>query len=657
MSAANTSTTFSPSTAAAAPTRSGTYAAPNAPARASGDTGIAPAVLDNLATRFRPCGLSLALLRTDGSMAWSDPTSGTFFQRFVLPQMQYPEAEGKQFVQALGTITAQSAVQVLSMLPGASIAVFPYTERRRLNGIFALAGKAIDFKLSEEVVRVCSRLGVDALWLNQQAEQLPTFNEDEIQRHARLLLSMVRDQVWLASLEGELAAVSTQLSNTYEELSLIYSLSAGTNVTRRPAEFFKQACLEVLQVVGVRGLGVALGPGSLQDHAPVLYGTMGLPPGTVQKLADELLVLLRARREPLLVSRLSSDRAFGWLSEHAQQMLAVPMMRGDTLLGCLFGLDKTSGEFDTVDIKLLTSIANESAIYLENARLFDDVRGLLMGLLHSLTSAVDAKDAYTCGHSERVALLSRLLAGEVGLSEPLIERIYMAGLLHDVGKIGVPENVLQKTGKLTDEEFKQMKRHPEIGARILRDIKQVADILPGVLHHHERYDGRGYPTGLAGKDIPLMGRLICVADCFDAMTSNRTYRKALPLEVALTEMRRCAGTQFDPELIDAFLRIGEAPLRELLLNHREESQRLLALTGGPAANATAATGAATAAPATATPGCAAVIGGVPAILAQARAVSAAEQALTERAQGAVFPRGAIAPDGVPMHSEAKSNAA
>src|SRR5213078_3402107 len=138
--------------------------------------------------------------------------------------------------------------------------------------------------------------------------------------------------------------------------------------------------------------------------------------------------------------------------------------------------------------KLLNSIANESAIYLENALLFEDVNGLMMGLLHSLTSAVDAKDAYTCGHSERVALLSRHLSRKIGLPENEIERIYMAGLLHDVGKIGVPEAVLQKTGKLTPEEYNEMKKHPEIGERILRDIKQVSDIIPGVLHHHERYD-------------------------------------------------------------------------------------------------------------------------------------------------------------------------
>src|SRR6185503_20535017 len=124
-----------------------------------------------------------------------------------------------------------------------------------------------------------------------------------------------------------------------------------------------------------------------------------------------------------------------------------------------------------------------------------------------------------------------------------VDRIYMAAILHDVGKIGVPEAVLQKTGKLSPEEFEQIKKHPEMGARILGDIKQLQDIIPGVLHHHERYDGKGYPHGLSGEGIPLLGRIICVADCFDAMTSSRTYRKAMPLEVALPEMRRCAGTQ------------------------------------------------------------------------------------------------------------------
>jgi putative nucleotidyltransferase with HDIG domain len=289
------------------------------------------------------------------------------------------------------------------------------------------------------------------------------------------------------------------------------------------------------------------------------------------------MTVLTERKSPLLIHDLAKDKKFHWMGEYAQQLLGVPLMRQEQVLGCLFGIDKQAGDFDSVDSKLLNSIANESAIYLENAMLFEDVHGLMMGLLHSLTSAVDAKDAYTCGHSERVALLSRLLAKEAGFPDALVDRVYMAGLLHDVGKIGVPEAVLQKAGRLDPEEFEQIKKHPEIGARILRDIKQVEDIIPGVLYHHERYDGKGYPSGKAGEDIPLFGRIICLADCFDAMTSSRTYRKALPLEVALTEIRRCAGTQFDPTLTDVFLKIGEQRLKDLLKDHHEQAKKLLDL--------------------------------------------------------------------------------
>ena len=188
-------------------------------------------------------------------------------------------------------------------------------------------------------------------------------------------------------------------------------------------------------------------------------------------------------RQNILLARRACPSIAGGSAAAAGRRARLPVRPG-----------QISGDFDSQDSKLLNSIANESAIYLENAMLFEDVHGLMMGLLHSLTSAVDAKDAYTCGHSERVAMLARQLTLEAGLGEALAERIYMAGLLHDVGKIGVPESVLQKTGRLTPEEFEQMKKHPQIGARILQDIKQISDMIPGVLHHHERYDGQGYPA-------------------------------------------------------------------------------------------------------------------------------------------------------------------
>jgi putative nucleotidyltransferase with HDIG domain len=535
---------------------------------------IPSAALETLAARFRPSGLCVMLLRADGTIAFSDPTPGLFFQRFVLPMVQYVDAADQKLIKHVQELRGTTNIAVWDFLPGVMIAAFPFIEKRESAGVMVLAGKSTGFKLGEDVARVCSRLGIDGIWLAQQAEELPTYSDETIQRQAKLLQNMVRDQLRLGGLENELGSLSGQLANTYEELSLIYQLSGGMKINRRAEDFFKQACLDVMDVMSVRGMGVVL-KGDALEQQPVLYGAISLPPGDVHRLAADLMVILRQRKSPLMVHQLSKDKTFHWLADHAQQLLAVPLMRQDQVLGCMFGLDKASGEFDSVDSKLLNSIANESAIYLENAMLFGDVHDLMMGLLHALTSAVDAKDAYTCGHSERVALLSRELAIKAGLTDQEVQRIYMAGLLHDVGKIGVPESVLQKTGKLTTEEFDQMKKHPEIGARILKDIKQIEDIIPGVMHHHERYDGKGYPTGIAADAIPLMGRIICLADCFDAMTSNRTYRKALPLEVALTEIRRCSGTQFDPTLTDAFLSIGEEQFRDLLRNHQQTSKKLL----------------------------------------------------------------------------------
>ncbi len=536
---------------------------------------VPTSVLDNLAARFRPGGLCLLMLNPDGTLAYHDSCAGLFFQRFAVPMVQYPDSSANLQEKVAG-IGVNSTVEVWNNLPGVVMAAFPFVEKKHLLGVMILAGKGNSFRLGEEVLRVCSRLGIDGIWLNQQAEELPIYGDEAIVRQARLLLGMIRDQVRLAGLEGELDSLSGQLANTYEELSLIYQLSSGMRINRRAADFFKQACLDVMDVMGVHGMGVALmQPASpAEQQEPVLYGSLSLPPGKVHRLADQLMKVLCGRKSPLLINNLAADKNFSWMAEYARQVIAVPLQRQDQVLGCLFGIDKNVGEFDSVDSKLLNSIANESAIYLENVMLFDDVHGLMMGLLHSLTSAVDAKDAYTCGHSERVALLSRHLAQEIKLSEHDVERIYMAGLLHDVGKIGVPEAVLQKTGKLTAEEFEQMKKHPQIGARILHDIKQIKDIIPGVLYHHERFDGKGYPSGLAGHDIPQMGRIICLADCFDAMTSNRTYRRALPLEVALTEIRRCSGTQFDPELADAFLHTNSEGFRELLRDYEQQTQRL-----------------------------------------------------------------------------------
>jgi putative nucleotidyltransferase with HDIG domain len=193
-------------------------------------------------------------------------------------------------------------------------------------------------------------------------------------------------------------------------------------------------------------------------------------------------------------------------------------------------------------------------VYLENFRLYGDLQDLLIGSLRALTSSIDAKDPYTCGHSERVAVISHWVAEKMGLPAEEVQTIYLAGLLHDVGKIGVSELVLQKPGRLLPEEFEQIKQHPQIGSNILSGIRQMAEVSRTVLTHHERYDGKGYPMGLRGQQIPLAGRIIKLADSFDAMISSRVYRGALPVVAALSEIRLYSGTQFDPDVARIFLK-------------------------------------------------------------------------------------------------------
>ena len=175
-----------------------------------------------------------------------------------------------------------------------------------------------------------------------------------------------------------------------------------------------------------------------------------------------------------------------------------------------------------------------------------------MGSLAALSAAIEARDPYSRGHSSRVTVFAQAMARRIGLDPERVSVLRLGALLHDIGKLAVPSAVLLKPGPLTEAEFGLMRRHPRAGARMLRSLGAPETILPVVLHHHERWDGSGYPTGRGGKDIPLEARVLCVADSFDAMTSNRPYRAPWSPEDALEELARCAGSQFDRELVDTF---------------------------------------------------------------------------------------------------------
>ena len=186
--------------------------------------------------------------------------------------------------------------------------------------------------------------------------------------------------------------------------------------------------------------------------------------------------------------------------------------------------------------------------------------------IETLRYTVEAKDTYTRGHSDRVSEFSALIGKAVNLSDADLKTLKIGGLFHDIGKIGVPDSILLKESKLTDDEYSEIKNHPSIGAHILSTASIFKDIIPIVKHHHEKYDGSGYPGRLCGKDIPYLARITAIADSFDAMTSRRTYRDSLPIETVISEFERCRGTQFDPELTDVFL--------DILRNHYDTIKQI-----------------------------------------------------------------------------------
>jgi HD-GYP domain-containing protein (c-di-GMP phosphodiesterase class II) len=206
---------------------------------------------------------------------------------------------------------------------------------------------------------------------------------------------------------------------------------------------------------------------------------------------------------------------------------------------------------DATELDLIRPVASLIAAQRSNSRTFADLKDLLFGVIRALTSAIDAKDQYTFGHSERVARIAVRLGVEMGMSSRRRGDLYLAGLLHDVGKIGVDDNVLKKSGPLTPDEYRVIQSHVVIGVRILGDLKTLGHLLPGVAGHHESLDGSGYPAGLRGDEIPLEARILAVADTFDAMSSNRPYRRRLTTAQIDEVFRKGSGKQWDPRIVDA----------------------------------------------------------------------------------------------------------
>jgi HD-GYP domain-containing protein (c-di-GMP phosphodiesterase class II) len=378
---------------------------------------------------------------------------------------------------------------------------------------------------------------------------------------------------------------------TYEDLSAMESLAAQIGMVMENAGLFSQHNEEIRRLEALTSASGVVN--STLDLKVLLKLLMELAAKTLQAEASSILMVdeesgdlvfevatgdksdqmkeirvpkgqgiagaVAASGKGLLIPDASKDARFFKKADEktsfvTRNMIAVPLNARGKCIGVMEVLNRLGGRtFTREDMELLQALGHQSAIALQNAQLYQNLQESFLATVRSLAQAVDAKDSYTAGHSSRVTAYSVLIAEELKCPEQEVRNIRMSGLLHDVGKIGIRDSVLSKPGKLDDEEFLVMKSHPSVGAGILSPVRQLKEVIPGVLNHHERYDGKGYPMGLQGEDIPLAGRIIGVADAFDAMTSDRVYRPRLSDEVALAELKKHSGTQFDSRIVKAFL--------------------------------------------------------------------------------------------------------
>lgn len=382
-------------------------------------------------------------------------------------------------------------------------------------------------------------------------------------------LCAMRDDIrrlWEADLAVD--AFTDQLTDTYEHVSMLHRLSRKMDSVTSPGSFIGDAAEELASVCGEAWSVVLLEP----EASAITRGTRALVRGTAagqpgfEDAAREASKLFEDVSPKIVDLDPESDLARVLGRQVVGAALRVDSKRAGAVL---FGRP-VGGDFEATsqESQLVETVSTFAGTLLDASRLYQKQEALYLGIIKAMSSAIDAKDRYTRGHSERVATLAKQLALAAGVSKQEAHRIYIAGVLHDVGKIGVPERVLLKPGTLTDGEMDEIRKHPGIGHEILKSLPGLEDILPAVLHHHERWDGEGYPAKLAGEDIPLAARIMAIADTFDAMSSNRAYRPARDREQVLEVIQHCAGSQFDPALAPLILEIDLSEFDRLMARHK-----------------------------------------------------------------------------------------
>ncbi|MDR3685951.1 MAG: HD domain-containing protein [Coriobacteriia bacterium] len=354
---------------------------------------------------------------------------------------------------------------------------------------------------------------------------------------------------------------SESLTKKVLELATLYEMSRALGSTLDMDELLGSTLDSALRIFDLDVGYVALrdrDAGSLEIRAVRGGEVLGETAGTQAIRSSMAEWVVREGRPLIFNPDPTSESGQVDVVTGAKAALCVPLVSSEGTIGAItVGSSDATYRFNSDDVRLLSTIGNHVTIAVGNIELFSSLQEAYIATVRSLAAAVDAKDTYTRGHSDKVATYAILIAEHLELGHDQLTALEMAAYLHDIGKIGVPESILLKPGQLSDDEMAQMRHHPLIGANILRPVAFPWAITPIVRHHHEFWDGQGYPAGLKGEEIPLLARILCVADSYEAMTADRPYRAGRSAADAIEELHRCSGTQFDPRIVETMTTVIE----------------------------------------------------------------------------------------------------
>ncbi len=477
--------------------------------------------------------LSLSRISLLNFQVW-DAEEGLVFSSGVDPALEPPNQELQDF-----------STQIINQ---AAFKCAPFQGKDRLFGIPIKNGEAIIGSLIAFGSNSCNPPQVET------AQGARAHLADDMEEFLSQVVELLVDKM---ATEQEVEEMVEELTQNFEELTL-YARIAGRLKTITFSSSMLRELIEDLLETMRSDLAFAKLPNRQEYNALAsiekISDKVSDPVIFVDRLIDSIPLNAPSLEDNYFIvndSRLTPG--YEAQAREPYRFLAVKMQTNNKFFGWM-GL--VSFNFEEIyrrsELRLLNSMAEQIAVVITNSDLYCDLERFVINMVKSLVCAIEAKDDYTRGHSERVCRYSLLMAERLDLDDEQKKVLQWSSILHDSGKIGIPESILHKPARLNEKEYQEIKRHPMKGHTILEPLEQLADSLPGMLHHHERYDGTGYPKGLKGKDIPLHARIIAVADTFDAITSDRAYRPSKSPAEALSIMEEIAGSQLDPDLVEVF---------------------------------------------------------------------------------------------------------